>query len=34
MPVKDAHPWPSNQRFDFFVRERTLSADEAEEFRE
>lgn len=33
MPVKEAHPWPSNQRFDFFVRERVLSADEAEEFR-
>ncbi len=34
MPVKDAHPWPSNQRFDFFVRERVLSAEEATEFRE
>jgi hypothetical protein len=33
LPVKEAHPWPSNQRFDFFVRERVLSADEAEEFR-
>ena len=33
LPVKEAHPWPSNQRFDFFVRERTLTADEAEEFR-
>lgn len=33
MPVKEAHPWPSNQRFDFFVRERVLSDDEAAEFR-
>jgi hypothetical protein len=34
MPVKEAHPWPSNQRFDFFVRERVLSDAEAAEFRD
>lgn len=33
LPMKDAHPWPSNQRFDFFVRERVLSEEEATEFR-
>lgn len=32
LPVHDAHPWPEQQRFDFFVRERTLTADEASEY--
>lgn len=32
MTVHDAHPWPEQQRFDFFVRERTLTADEATEY--
>lgn len=32
LPVADAHPWPEQQRFDFFVRERTLTADEAAEY--
>jgi hypothetical protein len=34
MPVKDAHPWPEMQRFDFLVRERKLTADEAVAYRE
>jgi hypothetical protein len=34
MPVRDAHPWPEMQRFDFLVRERKLTADEAVRFRE
>jgi hypothetical protein len=34
LPVADAHPWPEAQRFDFLVRERTLSADEAAAYRE
>jgi hypothetical protein len=34
LPVKDAQPWPEAQRFDFLVRERTLTADEAAAFRE
>jgi hypothetical protein len=29
MPVLDEQPWPESQRFDFFVRERTLSDPEA-----
>jgi len=32
--VADAHPWPDAQRFDFFVRERELTADEADAYRE
>jgi hypothetical protein len=34
MPVKDAHPWPEMQRFDFLVRERKLTTDEAVSYRE
>jgi hypothetical protein len=34
MPVKDAHPWPEMQRFDFLVRERKLTADEAAAYRD
>ncbi len=34
MPVADAHPWPETQRFDFFVRERKLTAEEAAEYRD
>jgi hypothetical protein len=34
LPVKDAHPWPESQRFDFLVRERKLSDDEAAAYRE
>ena len=34
MPVKDAHPWPEQQRFDFFVRERKLTDDEAAAYRD
>ena len=30
----DAHPWPEMQRFDFFVRERKLTAGEAAEYRD
>ncbi|MBP3955795.1 HEAT repeat domain-containing protein [Gemmata sp. G18] len=33
LPVKEAHPWPEMQRFDFFVRERKLTEDEAETYR-
>jgi hypothetical protein len=29
LPVADAHPWPELQRFDFLVRERRVTADEA-----
>lgn len=32
LSVHDAHPWPEQQRFDFFVRERTLTAEEATEY--
>ena len=32
--VKDADPWPEQQRFDFVVRKRLLSDDEAKELRE
>ncbi len=32
MPVNDAHPWPEMQRFDFLVRERTLTSKESAEF--
>src|SRR5206468_12989937 len=34
MPVKDAHPWPEAQRFDFFVRERKLTDEEAASYRD
>jgi hypothetical protein len=34
LPVEEAHPWPDAQRFDFFVRERELEADEVETYRE
>lgn len=34
LPVPDAHPWPEAQRFDFFVRERTLTDEQAAEYRE
>jgi hypothetical protein len=33
LTVPDAHPWPELQRFDFVVRERKLTATEAEAFR-
>jgi hypothetical protein len=33
-PVADAHPWPEMQRFDFLVRTRVLSEDEAKEYRD
>ena len=32
LPVTDAHPWPEMQRFDFLVRERTLTDAEAAAF--
>jgi hypothetical protein len=32
--VADAHPWPEKQRFDFLVRTRTLTEDEAQVYRE
>jgi hypothetical protein len=32
MPVKDAHPWPEMQRFDFLVRTRALTPQEAEAY--
>jgi hypothetical protein len=34
LPVADAHPWPEMQRFDFLVRRRVLSEDEARAYRE
>ena len=34
MPVSEAHPWPELQRFDFMVRERKLTAEEAVAYRE
>jgi hypothetical protein len=34
MPVEDAAPWPEMQRFDFLVRERKLTAEEATAYRE
>jgi hypothetical protein len=34
MPVRDAAPWPDMQRFDFLVRNRVLSPEEAEEYRQ
>lgn len=33
-PVGDAHPWPEMQRFDFLIRTRTLTEEEAAAFRE
>jgi hypothetical protein len=33
-PVADANPWPEMQRFDFLVRTRTLTDDEAKSYRE
>jgi hypothetical protein len=33
-PVADANPWPEMQRFDFLVRRRTLTDEEATAFRE
>jgi hypothetical protein len=32
-PVADAHPWPEMQRFDFLVRTRALTDEEAEVWR-
>jgi hypothetical protein len=32
MPVSDPHPWPEKQRFDFFVRARVLTAQEAQAY--
>jgi len=32
--VADAHPWPEMQRFDFLVRTRTLTDEEAQVYRE
>jgi hypothetical protein len=34
MPVADAHPWPESQRFDFLVRERKVTDEEAETYRD
>jgi hypothetical protein len=34
MPVRDAAPWPDMQRFDFLVRNRVLSPEEAEDYRQ
>jgi hypothetical protein len=33
-PVADAHPWPEMQRFDFLVRTRELTDEEADAYRE
>src|SRR5207249_4048220 len=33
-PVEDANPWPEMQRFDFLVRTRTVTEDEASAYRE
>ena len=33
-PVEDAGPWPEMQRFDFLVRTRVVSEDEAAQYRE
>jgi hypothetical protein len=32
MPVADAHPWPDLQRFDFLVRARVLTPDQAKAY--
>ncbi len=34
MPVHDAAPWPDQQRFDFLVRSRVLSVEEADAYRQ
>jgi hypothetical protein len=34
LTVPDAHPWPELQRFDFVVRERAVTPDEATTYRE
>ncbi len=34
LPVANAAPWPEVQRFDFLVRSRTVSVDEAKSYRE
>ena len=34
MPVHDAAPWPDMQRFDFLVRNRVLSDQEAQEYQQ
>lgn len=34
LPVAEAQPWPSFQRFDFLVRRRELTDEEAEAYRE
>jgi len=33
-PVADAHPWPEMQRFDFLVRNRELTEEEAAVYQE
>jgi hypothetical protein len=33
-PVVDANPWPERQRFDFLVRTRELTEDEATAYRD
>ena len=32
--LKDQKPWPDRQRFDYFIRERTVSKSEANRLRE
>jgi hypothetical protein len=32
LPVADAHPWPEMQRYDFLVRERKLTDQEAKTY--
>ena len=32
-PVEDANPWPEMQRFDFMVRTRAVTVDEAAQYR-
>jgi HEAT repeats len=34
LPVTDAEPWPEMQRYDFLVRTRTVSAQEADAYRQ
>jgi hypothetical protein len=34
LPVKDARPWPEMQRFDFLIRERKVTAEEAKVYKE
>jgi hypothetical protein len=33
-PVADAHPWPEMQRFDYLVRSRELTPEEAKEYQQ